>query len=156
MREKKINILYIHHGTGIGGALISLRNLISALNSDLYAITVLCLKYSEGIDYFRIRGIDCRIVKSKFYNNQYTRFTHSEPGMIKWYQPIRFFKALSSYFLSKYYYAPKILADFDFDILHLNSVSLVDWLYAGNKVGKTITYMLTSQFGVTYCCDVHM
>ena len=93
MEYRKIRVLYINHGTGIGGALISLRNLINELDKDRFSILVLCLRDSSALEYFRSSGIECQLVNCEFYNNQYLRLTHSEPGIIPWYKRLRFWKA---------------------------------------------------------------
>ena len=51
------------------------------------------------------------------------------------------FKIFTSWFLSKYVYAPKILKKHKFDIVHLNSSVLSDWVYPASKLGKVIYHV---------------
>jgi hypothetical protein len=46
---KKIKVLFIHHGAGIGGATISLLNLITNLNKSKYEPIVLFIHNSEAV-----------------------------------------------------------------------------------------------------------
>lgn len=138
---EKIKILYVHHGTGIGGAPISLRNLIIELDPDQFDIMVLFIKKSCAIDFFISSGINCELVDSFFYNKVYKGFSNCESGFIRWHRPFTLFKRKIIWLLSKYYFAPKVLSRYCFDILHLNSSTLIDWLYAGRKYAKTIIHI---------------
>lgn len=64
MKLNKIKILFIHHGTGIGGAPISLLNLISHLDISKYEFKVVLVKESSIVDMFRQNGIETQVLNA--------------------------------------------------------------------------------------------
>ncbi len=137
----KSKILYIHHAAGWGGAPKSMIELIKSLDKNRYHAHVLLLKDSMVSEKLKEEGIEYSIAQSGFYKNHYHYFTHSEAGYIKWYQLYRFIKLSFLWLLSRYYFASKELQDIDYDIAHLNSSVLTDWLAPAKKKGKVIIHI---------------
>jgi len=127
---KRIKLLYIHHGTGIGGAPISLLNLVRALDKECYEVKVAFVKDSVVVDLFREAGIKVEIL-----NTSNTYFTHNETGKISWRYFHRYFAIAYHWLLTAYKIAPKYLQDQEVDIVHLNSHVLSSWAFAAKKLG---------------------
>lgn len=139
MSKKKI--LFIHHAVGWGGAPKSMIELIKSLDKSEYKPYVLLLKKSIVADQLEENNIDFSIAESMFYKRYYHYFTHSEAGYIKWYQAYRFIKLSILWLLSRYYFANKELKKHKFDLVHLNSSVLTDWLAPSSKLGKVIIHI---------------
>jgi glycosyltransferase involved in cell wall biosynthesis len=138
---KKTKILFVHHASGWGGAPINMINIIKALDSKQFKPHVLLLKDSivkERLEEYKIPYTVCN---SYFYSKYYTYLSHSDAGFIKPYNVIKLLKIFISWFLSKYYFTPKILKKHTFDIVHLNSSVLSDWVYPSSKQGKVIYHI---------------
>ncbi len=141
MIESKRKILFIHHGKGWGGAPNSMIKLINSLDKSKYDIEVLLLKHSIVAEKLTENEIKHRIADSVFYKNHYQYFTHSEAGYTKWYQAYKFFKLSILWLLSRFYFAKRELAKHDYDIAHLNSSVLTDWLASAKQRGKAIIHI---------------
>jgi glycosyltransferase involved in cell wall biosynthesis len=137
----KTKILYIHHAAGWGGAPINMINIIKNLDKTKFEPHVLLLKDSIVKDRLAESNIEYTICNSYFYKKYYTYFSHSDAGLIKPYQIIKLFKCFFSWYLSKYIYAPKVLKNYSYDIIQLNSSVLSDWLYPASKKGKVIYHI---------------
>ncbi|HEV8311027.1 MAG TPA: hypothetical protein VGW35_25475, partial [Methylomirabilota bacterium] len=57
-------ILYIHHGTGIGGAPLSLLGLIRGLDRTAFEPVVLCLYASAAVGLFQRAGIETYVART--------------------------------------------------------------------------------------------
>ena len=141
MSLKKIKILFIHHGAGWGGAPISMMNTINKLDKSQYEPHVLLLQDSVVKDRLAENNIAYTVCKSRFYRKYYTYLSHSDAGYIQPYKIYKQFKIVTSWFMSKYIYAPKVLKKHKFDIVHLNSSVLSDWVYPASKMGKVIYHV---------------
>lgn len=137
----KIRVLYIHHGNSWGGALISMLNLIKALDPQKFDAKVLLIKHSMVAEKLKENNISYAIAESNFYKNFYTYLRHSEAGYIKWYEFLKFLKCLTFWVLSHFYFAKRELAKHNFDVVHMNSSGLTDWLAPAKKMGKTIIHI---------------
>lgn len=137
----KIKILYIHHATGWGGAPINMINIIKNLDPTKFEAHVLLLKDSVVKDRLKDLNINYTVCNLYFYKNLYTYFSHSDAGLIKPYQFIKLLKCFFSWFLSKYYFAPKVLKSQNFDIVQLNSSVLSDWIHPASRKGKVIYHI---------------
>lgn len=140
MKDKKIDILFIHHTKAIGGAFISMIKLIEALDKRKYSSVVLLLKDPDGIELLKEKGIKFIVAPQKFYKKYYQFFPHYVPGM-KWYNFLLLAIRSISWLLSRFYYSKKLLKDIDPDIIHLNSSVLTDFLYAANSKAKVIIHI---------------
>jgi glycosyltransferase involved in cell wall biosynthesis len=142
MRNNNVKkILYIHHNAGWGGAPNSLIRLINDLDRTKYEVEVLLLKDSIIGDKLTENLIRYSIADSLFYRKYYQFFLHSEAGYLKWYQILSFIKLSTIWILSRYFFAEKELARHDFDMVHLNSLVLTDWLAPAKKRGKVIIHV---------------
>lgn len=131
-------LLFIHHATGWGGAPKSMINLITGLDKNNFDIEVLLLKKSIVADILEEKGIKYYIANSWFYKKYYHYFNHSEAGYVKWYQIYQFSIKMILWLMSRFYFAGKELSRFQFDICHLNSSVLSDWLKPCSKKGKVV------------------
>lgn len=134
-------ILFIHHGVGWGGAPIAMINLIKTLDTSKYDIKVLLIKDSIVKDKLEENGIKYCIASSSFFKKYYFGFIHSEAGYYKFYELYSIIKSLLLWYLCKNYFAKKELAKHDFDIVHLNSSIMSDWLSPAKKTGKVIIHI---------------
>jgi len=141
MRERRIKILFIHHAAGWGGAPKSLLNIILSLRDDKYDVQVLFLKDSVVRDIFVNRGIECKLVGSVFYTKFYRYLSYSDAGSLRWYSLTRLPRVGISWLLSRYYFACRELSRFNYDIIHLNSSVLSDWIKPSSKRGKVIYHI---------------
>lgn len=131
-------ILFIHHAIGWGGAPISMINQINSLDRSKYDVEVLLLKHSIVADRLTENNIKYKVSESLFYRRCYRYFTHSEAGYVRWYQVDRLCRLILLWVLSRCYFAKKELKKHEFDIVHLNSSVLTDWLAPAKKKGKVI------------------
>jgi len=139
--DRKIKILFIHHAAGWGGAPISMIELIKSLDKNKFQVQVLLLKNSIVAEKLFENGIDFYLPTTFFYRKVYQYFCHLETSFLKWYHIFRFFKKSILWLLSRYFYAKKELRKFDYDIVHLNSSVLTDWLAPAAKNGKVIIHV---------------
>jgi glycosyltransferase involved in cell wall biosynthesis len=139
MQKKKI--LYIHHSTGIGGAPISLIEVIKALPPEEFDAEVLILKRSDVCDLFDAAAIKYKIANHWFYERWYLPYAHIEVGWVKIFQPLKFIYFSFSWLFSRLFGAHSLLADFQADIVHLNSYALTDFLCAASKKAKTVIHV---------------
>ncbi|RBW54259.1 hypothetical protein DS884_17550 [Tenacibaculum sp. E3R01] len=134
-------ILFIHHAAGWGGAPNSMIKLINSLDKNKFSCKVLLLKDSIVTEKLKENKIDYNIVSSVFYKKYYHYFTHSEADYIKWFNFYTFLKLTVFWFLSRYFFAKRELKDHEFDIVHLNSSVLTDWLAPSSRLGKVIIHI---------------
>ncbi len=134
-------ILFIHHSSSWGGSINSLVELITSLDKRKFSPTVLLIKDSSLTDVLKEKNIEFVVAQSLFYRKFYQFFVHSEAGYVKWYQILKFARLNISWLLSRFIFAKKELANIDFDIAHLNSSVLTDWLAPCKSKGKTIIHI---------------
>jgi len=135
-------ILFIHHGIGWGGAPNSLIKLINGLDTSKYEAEVLLLKDSIVSKKLKENHIKFRVADSIFYKKIYEYFPHNYVSKhVKWYQLYLPLKLSILWLLSHYYFAKKELLKHEFDIVHLNSSVLTDWLYPAKNKGKVIIHI---------------
>lgn len=134
-------ILFVHHGTGIGGAPISMLEIIKSLDKKRYDVEVLLLKDSVVRDLLVKEGVKCSVANGVFYRKLYRFFPHIEPEFYHWWQIHRILYGALVWLLSRYYFSWQLLRDYDFDILHLNSSVLVDFLPAGRSKGRVVLHV---------------
>jgi glycosyltransferase involved in cell wall biosynthesis len=139
--ENVIRILFIHHAVGWGGAPKSMIQLINSLPKDKFEVKVLLIKDSIVSTYLNNNGIDYSIAESSFYKKHYSFFAHLDTTYVKWFQFFKLFKLGVIWLLSRYCFAKKELSKHDYDVIHLNSSVLTDWLKPGKAKGKTIIHI---------------
>ena len=151
---KPQKILFIHHAAGWGGAPLNMVNIIKNLDKKKYSPSVLLLKDSLVCEVLKENNIDYKIIQSVFYRKFYQYFIHSAANYTKWFQLYRLIKLTMSWVLSKYYFAGKELQNIDFDLAHLNSSALTDWLVPCKKKGKVVIHIqepfTKGYFGIRY------
>jgi glycosyltransferase involved in cell wall biosynthesis len=138
---KKIKILFIHHAAGWGGAPINMINCIKELDKTLFEVEVLLLKDSIVKEKLSQNNIPYSVCQHIFYKRFYNYFSHTDAGLIQPYQIITLFKVTVSWFLSRHFFASKVLSGFKYDIIHLNSSVLSDWVKPAKKGGKVIYHI---------------
>ncbi len=134
-------ILFVHHATGWGGPTNSLIQLIKELDPSKYNTKVLLLKPSNIADKLQENGIEYCLAGSQFYRKYYRFFPHSEAGYIKWYQVPNILVLGVTWLLSRYIFAGKELKKHEYDIVHLNSSVLTDWLAPSKRGGKVVIHI---------------
>lgn len=139
-------ILFIHHAKGWGGAPINMINIINALDKAKFTVKVLLLKNSIVSQKLEDYKIEYSVANSKFYKKYYTYFSHTVTGHTRWFQLYKQAKLILSWVLSRYYFAPKELKNHEFDIVHLNSSVLTDWLLPCQKRGKVVIHVQETLF----------
>lgn len=132
-KADKIKILFIHHGTGIGGAPISLLNLIKQLDKTKFSLKVAFVKGGVAEELFKKNGITTEVIDSS--NNW---FTHNETGKIQWQYFYRYFNIYRDWKNTAKEAAPSFLKKQKVDIVHLNSHVLSSWASAANSLGYKV------------------
>mgnify|MGYP001378668674 CR=1 FL=1 len=133
MLSKKTKILFVHHGTGIGGAPISLLNLIKFLNPERYIIKVTFVLESSAVEMFRQNRIETEVINAPGH-----WFTHTETGHIPWYQFYRYVRVFLQWQRTARSIAKNYLSAQDCDIVHLNSHALTSWAFAAHRLGLKV------------------
>lgn len=128
---RKIKILYIHHGTGIGGALISLFNIIKQLDKRIFEAKVVFLKNSDAVDFFQNNQIAVEVLNIS--SKSFALHLHTANNLFKAYNVFKIFFVLINWLKISLIIAPKFYKKQDVDIVHLNSVGLSSWAYAAKK-----------------------
>ncbi|MDO9594869.1 MAG: glycosyltransferase [Lutibacter sp.] len=138
MAKAKKKILFIHHGTGIGGASICLKELVLSMADEIEP-TILCLKNSSAVPFFRESGIETLFLNTFFFRNIYSFWPHIEGTTYSLTSLILMPRFFISYILNALYFSKKVLKKYKFDILYLNSTFLTDWTILNKK--KTILHV---------------
>lgn len=134
-------ILFIHHAAGWGGAPISMINIINSLDKSEYDVQVLLLKNSIVAEKLAESGIKYKIADNIFYKYFYKYYGHTLTNHTKWFQLGKLIRLTLSWILSRYFFAPKILKNYNVDIVHLNSSVLTDWLAPCKSSAKVIIHI---------------
>lgn len=150
-KNDKIKILFIHHGTGIGGAPISLLNLVQQLDKTKFSVKVAFVKGGDAEELYKRQNIDVDVI-----NGSDKYFGHHKKGMIK----LRHFGRYLSIYRNWQKTARSTANEYlrrntDFDIIHLNSDVLSSWAYAGKNAGfKVVCHnrdpISQGYFGIRY------
>ena len=127
-------VLFIHHGSGDGGAAISLYTLIESLDRNKFLPVILCDFRLKGVEKF-FKPLDCLIL-----NGRVNPFTHST---ITW----KWYTVRGLYYLCKWLFYDFFCTRSDFlqaakttnpDIVHLNGISLLLYSKCLNLNGFTV------------------
>lgn len=137
----KVKVLFIHHARGWGGAPINMINIINSLDKSRFNAEVLLIKDSIVSEMLKENNINYMIAKSWFYKKFYKYYSHTIPGFVPWYNVRRQIVGLLSWILSRYYFAKRELQKHEFDLVHLNSSVLTDWLFPSAAKGKVIMHI---------------
>jgi glycosyltransferase involved in cell wall biosynthesis len=131
-------ILFIHHAGTIGGAPWSLLYTIKALDPSRFSAHVLFLEPGKVAELFEKEGISYSTLHDQERFKGYHRFVHIEPVHCKWYQLYQNFRMFRWWHRVSTQLAPKELSQLDFDMVHLNSITLIDWAKAAKSQGKKV------------------
>ena len=116
MHQRLANILFVHHGTGLGGAPIYLSGILNALDNKKYNKLVF-MRQSPAVDIIRETGTEIEIIRN------IPTFRHTTAS---WYSPLSpklYFNLLGSY-VQQGMWKNQFL-QFKPDIIHLNSITLL-------------------------------
>lgn len=131
---RKTKILFIHHGSGIGGAPISLLNLIKNLDKDRFQFKVVFFLDGDICKSYKKAKIDYEV-----YPVSREYFCHHSKGMIPFYAFYKYLKIIFVFFKISLFDAPKYLKkNMDFDIVHLNSDVLSSWAIAAANLNFSV------------------
>lgn len=142
----KKKLLFIHHGSGIGGAPISLSLLIKSLNKENFEIFVLFLQQSEAVHLFENLNVHILTPNDFFLSKFYRYFVHYETNYIKWYNIPTLLRSIFSWISAAYFYAPRIIQSINPDLVYLNSSTLIDWAVAAKSFKYKVVMHLRENF----------
>lgn len=114
-------VLFIHHGTGIGGAAISLMQMVKELRlNKKYETKLVFMENSDAVGFFKNHQIDVNYVLN------ITSFSHT---VIWSYNLLKLHHALIAFvgIFKTFYFAHQILKKEKPDIVHLNSSPAWPW-----------------------------
>ena len=119
MSERK-TILYFHHGSGLGGAPLSLLYLAQALDSRKYRPVIACLQDGEAARLFRQQGIETRVC------DKIKSFNHTTAGWYPLYNPYRAWQMMTRLiqFLPSARHTEVLIREYRPVLVHLNSLTL--------------------------------
>ena len=140
--QKKI--LYIHHGTGLGGAPLSLLYLINSLDKTLYQPEVLFLHDSEVINLYKTHGIITHGPVNRM------DFSHT---VMSWYSLRhihRLVKSIIDSLITYFILAPRLLKQLNPDMIHLNTSTLTAWGLAAHKLTIPIVWHIRESLAPGY------
>lgn len=114
-KGKRCRILYVHHGLGVGGALIYLENIIRTLDQDQFEPIIL-VRNNTAISLFE--GTEARTIPIKNIPN----FPHTTAEGYVFFDPRFLINWLSGIVAQREWRS--LFEKLDPDIVHLNSVTL--------------------------------
>lgn len=132
---KKTKILFIHHGIGVGGAAISLAQMIKDLDKQSFTTNLVFMENSEATCFYKQIGIKIDETLN------IPCFSHT---VIWWYSITRVLHMLKASFgiLKTSFKAPGLLKKYQPNILHLNSSPAWPWAIVGKIMGyKVVTHI---------------
>ncbi len=131
-------ILFIHHSGNLSGAGWSLLYTIKALDTEKYNAQVLFLERGKVVELFNLNHVKHFGLQNKENFKGYIRLVHIEPAYLKWYKIIQIIKTFMWWYKVSNHYARTELNLLEYDIIHLNSISLIDWARAAKLDGKKV------------------
>lgn len=137
-------VLYIHHGKGLGGAPLSLLNLIKSLDRTRYKPEVLFLHDSAARELFEKEGIHVH-GPANVYD-----FSHTAVWWFRLRHLHLFLRAVKDtvktiFFTADYWYN-KIKPD----IVHLNTSSLIGWAHVAYKKNIPVVWHIREPLASGY------
>lgn len=131
MTQPRTKILYVHHGTGMGGAPQLLLCLLQHTDLTRYEPLVWCIRRSSASELFEEHGFQV------VYNENAIPFLHISDGFYGIGRPHRVLKMLWGQWRS-YRSACAMFARYKPDIIHINTVVLPGVLYAARRYGRPV------------------
>jgi glycosyltransferase involved in cell wall biosynthesis len=139
-----IRICFVHHGKGIGGAPLSLLYLIRGLDRSRFEPTVVCIHESEAADLFRADGIRTIVLP------RIRDFSHTNVLWYPWWQwPKLLHRLLHLPFAVER--ARAFFAGESFDIVHLNTSTLLAFGIAAKRLGMRVVWHIREPIQRGYC-----
>lgn len=117
-------ILFIHHGSGLGGAPLSLLYLVQTLDRTRYNPIVAFLHQSEAIKLFTDQQIPVQGPLNVY------DFSHTKIWWFRWYHPHYILRSIKDTLKTMFWVAPRVYQEQKPTIVHLNTSSLIGWGYA--------------------------
>lgn len=127
----KKKILFVHHGIGVGGALINLKDIVQELSSEHYDVHVLFLRDSDAVSEFDQTRTQIIVSRYPIY------YFYHMSKWLRWYQLHKLIPQVLSYVFHRFYVSKKYLKELQPDVVYLNSSVLVDWLKSAAKLNIT-------------------
>jgi len=126
MTDDKKKILFVHHGSGMGGAPQLLLKFLVRLDLNKYDPVIWCIRESSASELFESHGFEVII------NQNACPFLHISDGFYGIRHPHLVFKMIRGQFIS-YHTAKKIFKSVNPDIIYLNSIVIPGILCAASK-----------------------
>lgn len=121
IKEKRV--LFIHHGSGIGGAPKSLSYLTESLKNIGFKVEVLFLFNSDAVSLFSKDNVSIVSIPLPYF--------HHHSKWIKIYRIDLIFIQFVSWIISAFLVAPFWFIKLKPEVIYLNSSSLTAWSFAG-------------------------
>ena len=128
MADGKKKILFVHHGSGMGGAPQLLLELLKRLDKDKYDPTIWCIRKSSASDLFQKSGY--RVI----IDERAIPFLHISDGFYGIRKPHLVYRMTKGQFTS-YKTAKKIFAEEKPDLIHINTIVVPGILKAAHEYG---------------------
>lgn len=144
MSMKRKKVLFVHHGTGMGGAPQLLLRILQHMDTELYEPVVWCIRRSSASDLFEENGF------SVVFEENVIPFLHISDGFYGFGRPHRVMKMLWGQ-LRSYRAAVKMFEKLQPDIIHINSVVLPGVARAAHAYGCPVIINVLECVHPGYC-----
>ncbi len=144
MCQNQKKVLFVHHGTGMGGAPQLLLRILQHIDTNKYVPIVWCIRRSSASELFEEHGI------SVIYDENVIPFLHISDGFYGFGRPHRVLKMLWGQIRS-YHAATRIFKNIQPDIIHINSVVLPGVARAAYKYGCPVIVNILECLHPGYC-----
>ena len=141
---KRTKIVFVHHGSGIGGAPTSLLLLVQNLDRSRYEPIVVFLHDSAVIDWFVRENV--MVVGPVHLHDT----PHSVVRWYRWYHLHRLLCAWWHALLTVCWYAPRLYRRLCPDIVHLNTSSLLAWGWVAAAMGIPVAWHVREPLAAGY------
>ncbi|NLF38449.1 glycosyltransferase, partial [bacterium] len=128
MAAPRRKILFVHHGTGLGGAPQLLLKFLEHLDRTQYEPVIWCIRKSSASDLFEQHGF--RVV----FDPRVTPFLHISDGFYGIRHPHRVLNMAFGQ-ITSFLTARRMFGELKPDLIHVNSVVLPGVLCAASKCG---------------------
>jgi glycosyltransferase involved in cell wall biosynthesis len=131
-QTRRIRVVYIVHGVGVGGATLSVLYLIEKLDKSQYEPVVVFLKETPLADRFRAIGAEIVFAPQLSY---FGHTTGEALGLFNprgWMQVVRFIPSIRR--------TRKLIGDLNADIVHVNSVALAAEVIGARRAGARVVW----------------
>jgi len=143
MAQRK-KILFIHHGTGLGGAPLSLLYLVQGLSPDAFEPVVAFLHASEALTLFEEHNIST-VGPLTWYD-----FPHTRIWWFRWYHAHKLLRSYLHTLVTLFFVAPRLYRQQKPAIVHLNTSSLIAYGLAAKWMGIPVVWHIREPLAVGY------